>query len=85
MTGPMRQPKEPVKVGGMNGFTMLWLVWVAFGVILELYTLLRKAPGDTLSEQLWSLRDYGSGLFSLIIAFMLWAVYHFIKEGVSNG
>lgn len=59
----------------------IWLWLLAVGLITELAALTRGVRGDTLSEVVWSIRETGSGIFSLIIFFLLWLVYHFIVEG----
>lgn len=63
----------------MKSFTILWLLWGIAGFILELAAIIHPGRGDTLSEQIWGLR--GTGWFSLLIAFLLWTVFHFIWEG----
>lgn len=38
----------------MNAFTVAWVVWLLGFAVLEGVALARKAPGDTLSEHVWS-------------------------------
>lgn len=60
-----------------------WITWALMGICLELFALFHHSPGLTLSEHVWALR--GTGFFSLIIFFLLWVVYHFIREGKIHG
>tara|TARA_R110000787_G_scaffold117171_8_gene227724 strand:+ start:2479 stop:2673 length:195 start_codon:yes stop_codon:yes gene_type:complete len=62
---------------------MFWKVWFVVGFAVEMVALFRPARGDTLSEQLWALRDNPRmvGSFSFVMAILIWSVYHFIKEG----
>ena len=63
----------------MGFFTKFWIAWAAVGLIMEGIALVRRLPGDTLSEQVWATR--GSGFYSLLIAFLLWMAWHFVFEG----
>lgn len=67
-----------------TGWTLWWVGWVAAGVIAELVALISKQHGDTLSEQVWALREM-PGVFSLLMfmlsGFFLWLIYHFVFEG----
>lgn len=75
----------------MTVWTKIWVGWsvalaalvVFFGVV-EGWALTRKGPGDTLSEQVWNLREQGSWLYWLIIdvvfitaVVMAWLLFHF--------
>jgi hypothetical protein len=64
-------------------FVMFWKLWFAAGFLVEMVALFRPARGDTLSEQLWNLRDNPRmvGSFSFLMAILIWSVYHFVKEG----
>lgn len=68
----------------MRWYQLVWLSWVAFGVGFEIIVLLFKIQGATLSEQIWALRDRGSGFFSLLMFFLAWMIYHFIRERVGG-
>ena len=65
----------------MTFWRAAWLLWVLYFVVLEVWALIRKAPGDTLSEQVWALRSTGSWLFSLILFVLAWSAWHFLFEG----
>jgi len=67
----------------MNWYPWFWKAWLILGGIVEIIALIRPETHDTLSEQIWALRDSpkGMGFFSLAIAIMGWAIYHFIYEG----
>jgi hypothetical protein len=60
-------------------------MWALSGGIFELVVLIFGIERATLSEQIWALRERGSGFFSLLIAFLLWMIYHFIRENVGPG
>jgi hypothetical protein len=68
----------------MSGWTAAWLaVLAAFGVI-EYLAVKRKVPGDdndTLSEQVWWLRNNVPGGFFILVAFLSWLVVHFLFGG----
>jgi hypothetical protein len=38
----------------MNGYTALWITWIAMFFVVEFAALRDKKEGDTLSEHLWS-------------------------------
>lgn len=68
----------------MSAWAWLWLAWAAAGLALELVALLRPAPGDTLSEQVWLLlaqRGVGKFLAWMLTAFLLWLAFHFVTRG----
>lgn len=41
----------------MNGWSWLWLFWVAFGVAAELYVVAIDEPRNKLSQNVWALTD----------------------------
>lgn len=64
------------------GYTMpanIWWWWLGgvalIGGPLELVALFRKAQGDTLSEQVWSITG---GLQSFVVFFCLWGAWVFL-------
>jgi hypothetical protein len=63
----------------MNYYQTFWMTWLLVGFAVEIHAILHKVDGGTLSEQVWSMR--GTGFFSLTIAVLIWAIYHFIFEG----
>ena len=71
----------------MSTWTRFWIAWLLIGVTAEIYAIIQPAPGDTISEQVWALRDRlrGSSAFSLILfltaGLAAWAIYHFAYEG----
>lgn len=67
----------------MNIWTLLWVVWIAAGALLEVAALLNKTQGDTLSEHVWSLFQSSTGQFwtFMVTAFLLWLVWHFALKG----
>lgn len=66
----------------MRWYTIFWASWVAVGIIFELAVLIGGIEDATLSEQVWKLREQRSGFFSLLIFFLAWMIYHFIRENV---
>jgi hypothetical protein len=64
-----------------------WVAWGAVGIVVELVAVFRQAKGDTLSEQVWFVRDhyldYPMAGF-LMAGFFAWLVYHFVFEGRRN-
>lgn len=63
----------------MSKWAWFWLTWLAAGIGLELYTVYRPAPGDTLSEQVWGLIA-AHGSFAFIIGgFLIWLTVHFLR------
>lgn len=75
----------------MTIWTKTWVGWavalaflILFFAFVEGWALLRDAKGDTLSEQVWNLRDRGSWLYWLIVDVvmvtgitMAWLLFHF--------
>jgi hypothetical protein len=63
---------------------IFWSVWGLIGGIYETFAILDKTPGDTLSEQIWWLRDheFHFSLFGFLLAGLFaWLTYHFTFEG----
>lgn len=65
--------------------TWVWLALISVGVGLEAYALRSRAKGDTLSEQVWSLRDLAKRYRvdavanAVIIGTLGWMALHFIE------
>lgn len=68
----------------MRWYTIFWAAWLGLGLAFELYVLLFNVEDATLSEQIWKLRDSGSGWFSLLMFFMAWMIYHFVRENLGQ-
>jgi len=77
----------------VSPWTVGWILWLTAFAVLEGAALIRKAPGDTLSEHAWkwfaTARPAGSGQpsgwvrfrrFSLL-AGMAWLLAHFMTGG----
>lgn len=71
----------------MDGYTVLWLIWLAMFGAIEGAALANKRTGDTLSEHVWewfSMKEKAKGWrarrFSLL-AFLAWLVAHFLTGG----
>lgn len=72
-----------------------WAIWaaglfslIALFLIFEGLAFLRGLPGDTLSEQVWWLRNHGHPLYYIILDVCIlgaialsWAAWHFIWQG----
>lgn len=79
----------------MRFWTIVWTVWavnlaalIVFFLIFETLALLGKARGDTLSEQVWYLRNANDNLYWLIIDVVyvaaitfVWLIFHFRFQG----
>jgi hypothetical protein len=65
----------------MSLFQKLWIAWAMVGFAIEMIALRRPDPGDTLSEQIWNLRDRDSEIYYLLLFFFAWALFHFIFRG----
>lgn len=72
---------------------VVWAFWIVLGIALEVVALIRKAEGDTLSEQVWGMIDAlkkGGRLGQLglvgftvgLIGFLGWLVLHFFTRAV---
>jgi hypothetical protein len=73
----------------MSIWTAVWIAWLAVFVVVEGWALARKAPGDTLSEQVWHWLHVTPGqtpsravLLSwrsfALAGLLLWLVGHFL-------
>lgn len=67
----------------MSGWSWFWLAWAVVGIGVETWAIKRKASGDTLSEQMWSIRKLAkqhklNALFSVVmLGFFVWLALHF--------
>lgn len=80
-------------------WTRIWTVWaillallILFFLVVEGFALARRGIGDTLSEQVWRLREQGSWLYWLIIdvvfvtaVVMAWLLFHFRFQSGRTG
>jgi hypothetical protein len=63
-------------------FTLGWIGWGLWFLVLEGIALFQKDRGDTLSEHVWWWRGKaGSFGFASIAALLAWLLYHFLLEG----
>ena len=71
----------------MDGFTIAWLMWLAMFGVIEGVALVRKEPGDTLSEHIWkwfSIKDKAKGWVvrrGVLALFLLWLGLHMLGVG----
>ena len=67
-------------MGGWNGWSAYWLVWLAIGFgAPEFYCLYKGKPQNTLSEQVWRLEGPGASFARFMIgAFLLWLLLHMV-------
>ena len=71
----------------MNGWTFAWILWLAMFAVIEGAALKNPAPGDTLSEHIWtwfSVKDKGTGWRARRITLALGLVallFHFLNGG----
>ncbi len=72
----------------MSAWTAFWLVWMAAGGTAEAVALGRRAPHDTLSEQVWAWLHVTPGQTTLrtavqswrafaVAGFLFWLIPHF--------
>lgn len=73
----------------------VWVVWAVLMALLliwflvfEALALFHKAPGDTLSEQIWWLRNHGHWLYFVVLDVWFlgavalgWSLFHFQHQG----
>lgn len=72
------------KAGRVSGFTVAWLAWGLFFIVVEGIALFRKERNDTFSEHWWSLFRLGKRvplvlklwLLSIQLTFGIWLVGH---------
>ena len=71
----------------MTGWTILWLVWLAGFLAIELPAVFNKQPGDTLSEHVWkwfSIKGKPKGYKVRRLGFLVfwaWLTVHFFFGG----
>jgi hypothetical protein len=71
----------------MDGWTVVWLLWLGMFAVVEGAALLNKKPGDTLSEHVWDWfgirgkpKGYQARRFVLLV-FLAWLTTHFLTGG----
>jgi hypothetical protein len=68
----------------MDGFTIAWVMWLAMFGVIEGVALVRKEPGDTLSEHIWkwfSVKEKAAGWKArraVLTAFLAWLSAHML-------
>lgn len=70
----------------MSWYTVAWIFWIAFFLLVEGLGLASKTPGSTLSEHAWALtRPYGRRAGPLVITaravigvFLVWLLGHLV-------
>lgn len=79
----------------LSVYTLAWLAWLAYFLIVEGIALFNSKPGDTLSEHVWAWfgTEWRKGTSPrersgwtqlrrfLLLAFMLWLTAHFLTGG----
>ena len=68
----------------MTLFTWLWVIWLAFFLVIEGFALARKDPDDTLSEHIWKwfqIRDkpqQWTWRRIVLALFLVWLLIHMV-------
>ena len=62
----------------MNPFTWFWIAWIVAFCVMEAIAIHRKAPGDTLSEQVWAVLRGRPPLWFIGAGFLVWLAGHFL-------
>jgi hypothetical protein len=68
-------------------YTALWIIWLAYLLIVEGAALLNKNPGDTLSEHLWSWFSIKDKKRSwrlrrvFLLSLLVWFIVHILTGG----
>lgn len=76
----------------MTGWSWAWIGLIALLVGFEVFTIIRRGEGDTLSENVWKLREWLKGkgyggkmgwalLVWALIGFFGWVTLHFVFPG----
>lgn len=68
----------------VSWFTWFWIAWILAFVVVEVIALRRKAPGDTLSEQVWAVLRGRPVLWFLGAGFLVWLLLHFLLPTFSG-
>lgn len=73
-------------------WTLLWLGWAVYFLIVEGMALFNSTKGDTLSEHVWAFLGFSNGMRSptgwtrlrrfVVLAFMAWLTFHFLTGGI---
>lgn len=71
----------------MDKFTLAWILWIAYFLVVEFDALLTGRPAGTLSDHVWdwfSIRNKGA-LWRLrrfiLLSFVAWVSAHFLTGG----
>jgi len=69
-------------LGNVWFWRAIWTIWLAWFLVWETIALAHPMKGDTLSEQIWNLRDSMSHnvwslIFCLFVAVLVWVAIHF--------
>lgn len=80
----------------MSGYTLAWLAWLGYFLVVEGMALFNSRPSDTLSEHVWAwfgtqrrkpgepIRDRSGWTQArrfVLLAFMVWVTVHFLTGG----
>jgi hypothetical protein len=76
----------------MSVWTLAWIGWGIYFVIVEGIALRNSTRGDTLSEHVWAFIGFSDGMKYptgwtrlrrfLVLAFMAWLSFHFLTGGI---
>lgn len=76
----------------MSWWTLLWLGWGVYFLIVEGMALFNSTKGDTLSEHVWAFLGFSDGMRYptgwtrlrrfIVLAFMAWLSFHFLTGGL---
>ena len=59
-------------------YTISWIVLIASFFVIEGLALRNPERGDTLSEHIWRVQEWGGSLFyALVLAVIFWGLWHF--------
>lgn len=61
----------------MSKWRIIWLVIIGVVVTFELWAVISKVPGDTLSEFLWAITRHNAVRFT-VAGFLVWLILHII-------
>ena len=68
-------------------YTIAWIFWIAYFLVVEFEALLTHNPAGTLSEHIWawlSMKDYGAYWRLrrfILLAFLAWLCAHLLTAG----
>lgn len=67
-------------VGQRPGFTVFWVLWGLAGLAIEIWSIVDRRAGDTLSEHLWYLLRSGFTWF-VCLGILVWLTIHLLTGG----